>query len=669
MAKTNTLNFEALSEIQEKDDIENRLARLWATAAKHYKPNTEVQHEFAAKEGVPYPELSPDMAIALFMKESKLWKRSKGPAKFFENQLRDHDITIYVDHIEIEGQQVVPTGGSLVELTNRETTARDCANLITLYTRVKGESDRMVTEASEKKLYDKAGMPALKTTALRYFLENTTPDTMKARDEMYMRMVGEGDLLTLIYCTSKIYCNDRLKPYRSVSARLLRKYNKDSAKAIAEAVKLKQKDPKVVVPKWPTLTEAYTLHQADFPFTVISDPDLVWRFYNTSTTVRGGQKHLGALTKGYYRFDISPPIVSDIEEATDVIMIVTKFKFNAVMLEIADVKLACILNYNGITVYCAALNSHKEENQKEVGTYSRGKRKFCIYRALDQEPPSIKKNDVQMPKPVTIGGNQPTFVVEHIPHVEQGGMAYLPSCRVSMGICIKTNIKVGKNKASLDVLRERFGIAVYYRNWFLITRYTFVSQDVYKNWFNASWVLPRIKEDLSEDYFADGVKKVATSGREIRELDLEYTEQDDLATDEPGIEALSQEEEQILLNQLSNYSMQALVDFSDSVRDSAVPVDDEMYRLYSYYQKEVLLLIVKDKIDELKSIEIDTRKEKAEEKCQKKKEDHVSSDSSSDSSDADDDYFSGGQPRVAKRKGKTQEEKPAQPKSPTEGLI
>jgi hypothetical protein len=663
MAKNNTqqFDFEVLEENPAEVNIEQRLGRLWATAARRYRPNTTLQHEFAAMDLEPYPDLSADMAMALWQKESKTFKRGRGVSKWFENQLRENDVTICVDHVIINDQPIVPEGGSLETLNSASTTARDCANLITLYTKVKGEgADVLVTSVAEDKVYSKAAMPALKATTLRKMLKNTTPDPVRARDEMYVKLIAKDGLAAMIYCTYSLYSNEKLKPFRVSSPKVLAKYKSEVKKMVAQAVK-----EGLPVPKWPDIKDAYYLQQADFEYYTVEGKDTVWRFFMTSTNARGGQKHQGALTRGYYRFDISPPLVNDIEEATDVIMIANKYKYTAVMLEIADVKLAMILNYNNITVYCSALNSVKETNKNVVGTYCRGSRRYFIYRAVDQDFPSVKKHDVTMPNPVSITTNIATFVMEYIPHVGQANMNYLPSCRAALGLCIKTNQHMKKDQAAdLNVLRNRFCTAVYYRNWFLITRYTYVSQDPYRNWFNTAWTLPKIKEDITEDYFALGQKMVVkTNG--TRPVDLAFTEQE-LGEEIPPPSRLTDVEVEELLAMMRKSTRDELEELHMLVTDAALPANNKYYQLYLEYEQETLEIIIKTMIDNLKTTP-QVSSDSSHSSSSKKKKIQVDKDNSSSSSSGD--VFEGAQRRVVKKKDGTSAEPSVEEKKEDDNLI
>jgi len=590
MEKTYNYNFDALSQIGSNEDVTIRLGRLWATALKAYRSTTDLQHEFEQMNLDPYPGLTPQHAMSSFMIESKTYVRSKGPAKFFESQLRNHDIRINMDTVVIEDVTYTPVGGSLVPMNPIEVTARDCANVITMYTRVKGNDNAIITEAAEDKAYQTCGMPIIKAANIRRFLNNTTTDPIKARDEIYSKLSNKHDLILPILCTSLIYSNDKLADYRKSSPALLAKYKSLVEEKTKASIAARVKNPAIVVHKWPVLTDAYTLKQGPFRYITANSPENLWRFFMTSTNVRGGQKKIGAISRGYYRFDISPPLIAEIEEVTDLIMIVKKFNFKAVTLEVADVRLAMVLAYNGITVYCPALQPLAQKGEK-VGVYSRGSLKSFIYRAITQEAPTLTKHSVTMPSAIPIYGTAPHFVMEYIPNVPEPSMAYLPSCRADQGLCIKTNIPT-RMGVSLDSLRLRFSAAISYRNWFIFTRYTFVSQDIFRSWFNNSWVLPKIKEDLSEDFFKDGTAFSVLSLKDtVYEIDLTVTEQDSVP-ESPQVVGISSEELSESLDALNSYTREARLEFRRLVVEASLPVDHQLYNLYSFYDQEELVTMI-----------------------------------------------------------------------------
>jgi hypothetical protein len=647
MEKTNMYNFDVLRNLDEKESQENRLGRLWATAAKTYNPVTTLQYEFHDMELEPYTDMLPGQAMAMFMKESRTYTRAKGPTRFFESQLRDHDITIKIDHIEINGAKHVPVGGSLVPMNATEITARECANIITQYTRIKGEKEKTIIAAAEPKDYRKVNMLVTKTTTLRQFLGNYNSDVMRARDEMYFKLSSRSSLAALIFCTSVIYDNEQLKPYCQESPELVAIYDKetkklrsDAEKARKKAVTEKQKSS-IIIPAFPSIKKAFKLRTGPFTYVMITSPESIWRFYLSSATVRGGQRKIGALTRGYYRFDISPPLIAEMEEATDVIMIVKKFKYEAVTLEIADIKLALILIRNGITVYCPALSPDVQRKKNQVGVYSRGDLKSFIYRMCTQDPPTLTKASIKMPDPIPINGNLPMYVVEHIPNAEQNGRFYLPSCQAAQGMCIKTNVNDTSMKGiTLEKLRQRFCKALWYRNWFLVTRYTFVSQDPYaENWFNTQWVMPKIKEEIEENLFKDGTVHEIGNIADLQDIALSYREQDSVAEAEERNQTTQEEIDAIYSNVTLTY--EEAVDVRDWAQAGKMPVDHKLFPVYQFCPKEDFLERMESWIDSLRDENYDSDENNPE----RKKIDQ--DDSSTDSEkEEEEDFFAGGEPRV-----------------------
>jgi hypothetical protein len=577
MDKTNLIDLEAFKHDKEKETMEVRLARLWATASKKFFPTTLLQRELELVGATPYEGLTTGGAITLFMMESANYVKPCGPTAAFDQKVHEGDIKICIDHVEVKGVKVFPEAGSLVELDSHARTAQDCATILAQHTAVTGKDKRIVQTCDIDECL-KVRIPYINAIGLRKILGESTTDVMKARDEFFAKFMRKSNYPFLIYSVSVLYSTPMLAPYRRESKIMLDSYRKK----ILEQSQVKSTDWW----KLPDIQEAYTLCPGPFYYKVGLATEMIWRFYHASIEAIGEAGEFGPLSKGYYRYDMSSFFLDDIDQATDVIMISQKFGYPSVTLKEANVRLAAILIRNGITVYCSAMTS-KRQCQGRIGVYARGDLKTFVYYETRQVRPRLCRYGISMPTPEPIQSTQPTYVLEYIPNIETNGNRYLPSCRVSQGYCIKTNCL--SRGIDLTVLRDRFLKAIWYRNWYIYTRYTFVAQDPFQSWFDTAWYYPCASEKLERDVFDHlgynedrGVKVKLLSVKLICGIGDEAPIYEDVGS-------LTLEEQDDIITYMEKMSHGDLVVLEDLVINAMVPCTHRVFPLYQHWtQREML---------------------------------------------------------------------------------
>jgi len=194
---------------------------------------------------------------------------------------------------------------------------------------------------------------------------------------------------------------------------------------------------------------------------------------------------------------------------SDMVMLLEQISCMAVRLIDPDYPLASLLVSNGYTVYSESMGTIVEpaptvvrKNKKIVsvtyadpGIYTTGSRMYFSFFRCNQSPPSVSSTGTAAPEVRLITGTAPVVYEEYIPPAFDTNYMYLPSIMAESGMCYKTNASV-KGVDHRELLM-RFSGAVYYRNFFVVSRLTFIAQDVYRNFFRKTWIIPRIlKEDL-----------------------------------------------------------------------------------------------------------------------------------------------------------------------------
>lgn len=364
-------------------------------------------------------------------------------------------------------------------------------------------------------------------TSVRKYLAINETEFGKAKDEMYAKMILKENLPHTTLVCSQIYAHEDMKPFRRASDKILTFNHKWFADG-----KVKTK-----------LDIAWEPCSNAFKITTSTDKMQIWKAACISTNVRGGTKKKGSLSIGYMRFDISPFYVRAIDEMTDILSIYKKHGFEAVTLICTNYELAKILIKNSISVYCAAMSSKIEVDPNVVGLYQRGKKKSLTYYELTQTSPTLSKYSATLPDPVVIMSSEPTVQVTYLPLDKQPGMRYLPSIRAAEGVCLVTNIGVvepskkapappsrgkgrGRGRAgrggrsssgpavqslmdvSLDDLYARFSKALSFRNMFIYSRATFISNDPYRNYFSQGFIYPQIKPNVDSGGLYDSVEDI-----------------------------------------------------------------------------------------------------------------------------------------------------------------
>jgi hypothetical protein len=574
MDKTNLIDLEAFKHDKNLETMEIRLARLWATASKKFFPTTILQRELELLKAEPYEGLTTGGAITLYNRESLRYVKPCGPTMAFDAKVHEGDVLICIDHIEIDDVKIFPVAGSLVELEVHARTARDCANIIVQHTTVV-KHDKRVVETCDVDECNKARIPYINAVRLRKFLGESTTNVMKARDEIFAILSDKKNAPHLILSVSMLYSSRELELYRQVSKQMLEFYRREVVK------RKKNKDMTI----WPKIQDAYILSPGPFYYKMGLSTEQIWRFYHASLVALGGVEGYGKVNKGYYRYDMSFFFLEEIDRATDVIMISQKFGYPSVTLRTADIRLATILIRNGITVYCSSLTSKRQHNGR-VGVYEKGDLKTFVYYETRQHFPRVCSYGVNMPTPELIHAKDPTYVLEYIPNYNVQGSQYLPSCRASEGYCIKTNCP-GMG-VDLVALRERFLKAIWYRNWYIYTRYTFVAHDSYQSWFDTAWYYPCVSEKLERDIYEqvyDEERGVKIKLQAIKMTQKEYDETPVYY----DIRELTLEEQCDIISFMEKMSFDDLVQLEEYVITAKVPVDHRVFPLYqSWTQRELL---------------------------------------------------------------------------------
>jgi hypothetical protein len=485
----NAYNFSALNETAEV--TETHLARLMATAAKKYVPVTTIQKDLLDLKEQPYSDMSPDKAMMELNKLLKSYDAKPKVNNFLDTTLRKSEVKISLSHVEVDGQEIIPQGGSLVALGGRDVMAREVANILMVYTSQKNE---MILETIEQKTALDIKMPALGLRGIRSLINVPGSDNQETRDSIYdkLRKNRDGDKLVLMYGLTKIYSESSLLP-------LSKKNDKMTEWYISKCNNNKMNLNEVRIPCATSLNTFIITHAVQ-----------AWRFYCKSNMARGGRKGRGSTSYGYYRFDLPSSEVDLINEMTDVFGLCQRFGFAAVTMVTPNTNLVRLLISNGIVVYCPALTGVvqvKGRKDHKKGVFGRGYMKNFVWMAQTQASPSLSGSSVAMPAPIPLP-EALSFVYEYIPDYFEKGCSYMPSIRAAEGFCIKSNIKGLKfeEEITADNLRGRFSQAVFFRNWFIFSRVTFVSQDRYRNFFLYPWTYPKIVSDKIEDLFSTAVE-------------------------------------------------------------------------------------------------------------------------------------------------------------------
>jgi len=502
------------------------------------------------------------VAMAELNKYTKVYDRQPKVTNFLDTVLKESDVTISLTSVAVGDKVITPLGGGLGEFTAFQPLAREMANILTVYTSQDKESvTQIVTSASSRDIR----IPSLDLVTIRKMVEVPGPSNIETRDAIYAKLLKKGkegepdewkSRVALLYISNYIYSTPDLFPMSAVDPKISAWYSKYCVSEV-------MKSPQVRFPKVTT-----------FNAVMIGDPIRAWRFYNKSIAIRGGRRGKGAISAGYYRFDLPAAEVDVIDEVTDIINIASTYGYAAVTMIEPKMNVIKLLVHNGITVYCVSITSTVQGPKDPVGVYGRGTRKRMIWMAATQTSPVLDGKSIKFPDPV-IMPTEISFVYEYIPAVLDGRYNYIPSIKASEGLVIKTNMTSLKNikKGAITVVKllERFSLAVYYRNWFIFSRVTFVSRDIYRTYFSYKWVYPKQGKDSFEDLFAGATEAFSPS------LDTNMYSQAGATC------AVEEESESEYLSKflaaLEDESVHSLYIFYDSLKG----IPDQNHRLYQYY--------------------------------------------------------------------------------------
>jgi len=504
-----TVTFE-----EKKHTLREQLGQCWARASKSYFPLTPLQKELEREKYEPLEGYSPADAMVRYKELLIEYEKDKKVVGFFEAEHRTKDIQINLDRVVIDNQSIIPKGGAFDKITPIDATAREVANLICAYTKV--DKDDHILHVAKPNEYKLVGLPHLDLVKIRQLVNSTDRDVVAARDVIYAKLKDPKNIVRLLNISSYILSNPMLTRLR---------VKVDSPKVV-ESYKRAMADPSFI-----KTADIYTFKQSAMEVVSYSSPDQCWVYKSYVTKVRGIDRKVGALSSGYYRYDVGAAHASVIAEATDLFMLCKLLKKKAVKLDTPDYDLARVLVHNGITVYAPAMTTKLAPTPRFVdkkiiksdelesdgialttssvrrttentecdygapGLYYSGTQSFFVYVSLRQTQPSVDKTAVTYPNPMVIPVGTVTVVAEYIPRVFEA-YTYLPSCRVESGICLKTNAQ-GLESAKMIELCSRFSKAVTFRSWFLFTRFTFVSQDIFRLMFDYPFKYPKLKMEVA----------------------------------------------------------------------------------------------------------------------------------------------------------------------------
>jgi len=455
--------------------------------------------------GVKPAMCSPEAAY----RKCKLWvlEQKKRPrvASVFTELVTQNDIQVNLTSMVLpEGKEIVPRGGSLdIEAPKKLTSlAREVANIIVIHSthKIGSYPEEWITSAKAQKL----GLPYFDVLPLRKMLNIQGNDNFITRDAIFAALSGKSPIAfcMLMYCVQTIYSCEKLKEYSVPDPELLKQY-----------IKFKGGLPDLSEIRVPNFTK--------FRSITCEDPRTAWGISILSNQMLGEYKKRGALSVGYYRFDLPSSEVRLIDEVTDILMICKKYAYTAVRVSELDINLSRILISNGISVYTTK-TQNEEPPGETAGVWSAGKRKSFNWGFYSQATPMVKDGEPQIPPVIKFIGKEPSFNYCYLP-LKDGEYSFLPSIRACDGLCIVTNTSVGTCK-HLNLIR-RFVKAQYYRNWFPYLRLTYCNQDSFRKMFKFSWMYPKRVEVKQEDFFANmtveirNVQSLEDSSKIYGELD------------------------------------------------------------------------------------------------------------------------------------------------------
>lgn len=519
------INYDALRDETKID--KDYLGRLVATYKIMFVPRTTLEVECSELKREPLEGVAPEKAKIEFNRLAKIFEAQPKVNDFLDIASRDHEVTIGLSSMIVDGKTVIPTGGTLSSLSGVETMAREVANILSMYT---SQQKTYVSDLIQAPAAQEIGIPALSLTRFRLSLNISGSDNSETRDKIYtfLKSGGTPNRCLMLFILSHIYSHATLRPFSVKNEKYTAWYKANN-------------EMKTIMP----LSEVRVPYVTGFSSWTITTPIKVWRFYCKSLGVRGGRKGRGAISYGYYRFDLPSATIDLMNEMTDIYNICCRFKFKAVTLQQPDNNLARLLLYNGITVYCPAMSGVVQIKPKMVGVYTKGPLKSFLWMAMTQQAPTLSGASVTNPDPTPIVTNEISFVYQYIPLVLEKGYTYFPSIFAAEGLCIKTKLtsQLDIEGAVTDIKKfyERLSHAIYFRNWFPFTRVTYIAHDKHRSFFNYAWKYPKLTQEKREDLFA-GAKEVAVEAKKdnvlyssVQELESEAIEDDDGAEAEQAL--------------------------------------------------------------------------------------------------------------------------------------
>jgi len=255
-----------------------------------------------------------------------------------------------------------------------------------------------------------------------------------------------------------------------------------------------------------------------------------------------------------------------------------------------NINVAKVLNYNNITVLTCRTQAVQKDDKPGIYGSSLRDVKTMVWNKYSQPVPGVKDKRIVEPDPVVFPNDKMMyFNYVYIPRNAPKEVSFIPSIRAADGVCIQTNVQA-LDSIPLEDLLTRFGRALNFRNQFIYTRITFVSQDPCRNYFDKTWVYPKKKE----------VKVMELFGAS-EEMAIEVI--DDTSIEAPiEILPVSKLKSEDIVRQFSNFlqsqDSQSIVDAMGVLRDGGELYGD-ILRYYQNMNLKYFQRLVKERAKEL----------------------------------------------------------------------
>lgn len=490
--------------------IRTRLGQLWARASEMFVATTDLQIQLLNEN---YDADMSITAITAFSRYAKLlleYEKESQVLGVFEKMHREKNVTLHLDRIEVEGENIYPKGGSFEEEDFFSNMCREISNIVISNTRI--TSEKVIISSCTPADVRVARFPFVDTVRLRKLFRNFEPDFTKARDAVFNLLKNWKNPMYIINIASYLLQEESLSSVRV-------KVDPNSA-LYAKYISAKKN-------YFLNVETVYVFKRSAPSLLGFPNPDDAWRYRDVIVKLRGDERKQGNLTSGYYRYDLTPSVNRVVEEVADILFLCRSVRMRAVRLEKTNYELARLLIMNQITVYAPSMSTVMEPDpiheSKSTGTgkkkknvittayappglYYEGPQIHFTYIGFASSMPSVTKEAVKYPVGMVLRKERLMVAVEPIPKSYDPLYRYLPSSRVDKGYCLKTNMTSFAN-VPIDVLSKRFSAAVRYRSWYIYTRIPYSSQDPFRNNFNYPIYLPKVRKEVTKLDFSKAIEQ------------------------------------------------------------------------------------------------------------------------------------------------------------------